>query len=79
MVINGNLSYSDDEVMVFEFLKGLRKEHTEPELHKNRFHLIQKFEDGIPVSENNLNNKSEQFTPILRKSKMLWLSEKLPA
>lgn len=43
---------SDHEVMVFELLKGVREEHTEPELHKNRFHLIGKLEDGISVSEN---------------------------
>ncbi|RMC19205.1 hypothetical protein DUI87_03810 [Hirundo rustica rustica] len=50
VVINGNLTYSGHEV--FGFLKGVRKERTETELYKNRFHLIQKLEDGIPVSEN---------------------------
>lgn len=68
VVINGILSYSDHEVMVFELLKGVRKEHIEPELHKNRFWLIQKLEDGIPVSE----NSSEWQTTRLR-----WLSGKV--
>lgn len=51
MVISGILSYSGHEVMVFELLKGVRKEDAEPKLHKNRFQLIQKLEDDIPVSE----------------------------
>lgn len=40
VVISGILSYSDHQVMVLELLKGVRKDGTEPELHKKRFQLI---------------------------------------
>lgn len=63
MVISGILSYSGHEVMVFELLKGVRKEDAEPKLHKNRFQLIQKLEDDIPVSEDSSDQQTRTVYP----------------
>lgn len=70
MVINSILSYSDHQIMVLELLKGVRKASTEPELHKKRFQLIHKFEDGIPVSEKSSEQQTRTVYPNTQKIKV---------